>query len=53
MSHSQQLYHTISHRLQEGLPHERITRLRNVSLWSCPCSLRIMETDLSRDTNVA
>jgi hypothetical protein len=32
MSHSQQLYHTVSRRLREGLPCERATRLRNLSL---------------------
>jgi hypothetical protein len=32
MSHSQQLYHTVYRRLQEGRPSERTTRLRNLSL---------------------
>jgi hypothetical protein len=32
MSHSQQLYHTVLSRLREGLPAQRITRIRNVAL---------------------
>jgi hypothetical protein len=32
MSHSQQLYHTVFCRLRAGLPRERITRMRHVSL---------------------
>jgi Transposase DDE domain len=32
MSHSQQLYHTVFCRLREGIPQQRITRVRNVAL---------------------